>query len=852
MSTQSDLAELYTTFFNRAPDAGGLAYWVNDLDSGKITLAQVAQNWTTLQPEGLANFPASLTDAQFIEKIYNNILGRTADVGGSQYWQDQLASGAVTRDSFAVTVINGAKANTSAQGVLDSTLISNKATVGVAFANQGLNDTALAAKVLTTVTADTSTLNSTLAVISLIPTTAAAQTPAILAAATQLLTNYNALITAAPGELADATTYLQALVSNVSATTNLTTLLTNASTLITTAANNSAALDNPAAQGSAAVVVATPSTGGGGTPTPGATTFTATDAKNEFSLSSGVDTFVTKFGGEAVKQVDTITFTAYEVGDIVTIAGVATADVVFTVTDASTVAADVAAAVNGAAGAKVVASVVDSKLSLTANTAGTGFTAIPSSTNKAAVEAVKQVDTITFTAYEVGDIVTIAGVATADVVFTVTDVSTVAADVAAAVNSAAGAKVVASVVDSKLTLTASTAGTGFTAIPSSTNKAAVEAVKQVDTITFTAYEVGDIVTIAGVATADVVITVTNVSTVAADVATAVNSAAGAKVVASVVDSKLTLTASTAGTGFTAIPSSTNKAAVDAVKQVDTITFTGYDVGDIVTFEGVADADVVFTVTNASTVAADVAAAINGASGSLVVAADTNATTLTLTASTAGTGFTTTVTSADGGGNNLQGYNLVLTTPNKVALPAGNNDQGTDLVQTTANQSAVPAGNNSQDASLEITAPNKVAVLAGADSQLATIAHTTLNLVSADSLSKVGSLDVLTGFTPGTDKIELFSFGGSATVPSVLTQVADITTGTDLIAQLTLAFSSVTAGNAGLVNITGDNAGTYLFANDSNSAFSATDDVVIKLVGVTLPTGTGPLSVADYFVDSLPV
>ena len=764
MSTQSDLAELYTTFFNRAPDAGGLAYWVNDLDSGKITLAQVAQNWTTLQPEGLANFPASLTDAQFIEKIYNNILGRTADVGGSQYWQDQLASGAVTRDSFAVTVINGAKANTSAQGVLDSTLISNKATVGVAFANQGLNDTALAAKVLTTVTADTSTLNSTLAVISLIPTTAAAQTPAILAAATQLLTNYNALITAAPGELADATTYLQALVSNVSATTNLTTLLTNASTLITTAANNSAALDNPAAQGSAAVVVATPSTGGGGTPTPGATTFTATDAKNEFSLSSGVDTFVTKFGGEAVKQVDTITFTAYEVGDIVTIAGVATADVVFTVTDASTVAADVAAAVNGAAGAKVVASVVDSKLSLTANTAGTGFTAIPSSTNKAAVEAVKQVDTITFTAYEVGDIVTIAGVATADVV----------------------------------------------------------------------------------------ITVTNVSTVAADVATAVNSAAGAKVVASVVDSKLTLTASTAGTGFTAIPSSTNKAAVDAVKQVDTITFTGYDVGDIVTFEGVADADVVFTVTNASTVAADVAAAINGASGSLVVAADTNATTLTLTASTAGTGFTTTVTSADGGGNNLQGYNLVLTTPNKVALPAGNNDQGTDLVQTTANQSAVPAGNNSQDASLEITAPNKVAVLAGADSQLATIAHTTLNLVSADSLSKVGSLDVLTGFTPGTDKIELFSFGGSATVPSVLTQVADITTGTDLIAQLTLAFSSVTAGNAGLVNITGDNAGTYLFANDSNSAFSATDDVVIKLVGVTLPTGTGPLSVADYFVDSLPV
>jgi len=737
MSTQSDLAELYTTFFNRAPDAGGLAYWVNDLDSGKITLAQIAQNWTTLQPEGLTNFPATLTNAQFIEKIYNNILGRTADAGGAQYWQDQLASGAVTRDSFAVSIINGAKANTSAQGVLDSTLISNKATVGVAFANQGLNDTSLAAKVLTTVTADPSTLNSTLAVISLIPATAAAQTPAILAAATQLLTNYNALITAAPGELADATTYLQTLVSNVSANTNLATLLTNASTLFTTAANNPAALDNPATQGSAAVVVATPATGGGGTPTPGATTFTATNAKNEFSLTSGVDTFVTKFGGDAVKQVDTITFTAYEVGDTVTIAGVATADVVFTVTNASTVAADVASAVNSAAGAKVVASVVDSKLTLTANTAGTGFTAAPTSTNKAAVAAVKQVDTITFSAYEVGDIVTIAGVATDDVVFTVT----------------------------------------------------------------------------------------NASTVAADVASAVNSAAGAKVVASVDDLKLTLTAITAGTGFTAIPSSTNKAAVDAVKQVDTVeTASVYSAGDTITITGVATADVVYTVNDPSNVTGELSALINAAPGVTVEAAIGGPTSLTLTALTAGNAFTATAT------DDLQEASVSVTTPNQVAVAAG--------VDTT------------QNASLVHTTLNKIAVIVGTDDQAASVVHTTVNLVAAESLSAVGTLDVLTGFTPGTDKIELFNFAGFVSNPGTLTHVADVTSGTDLIAQLTLAFSSVNAGNAGLVNITGNNAGTYLYAKNS-STFSATDDVVIKLVGVTLPTGTGSLNVSDYFVDSLP-
>jgi len=274
MSTQSDLAELYTTFFNRAPDAGGLAYWVDNITTGKLTLTQVAKNWMTQQSEGLTSFPATLTNVQFIEKIYTNILGRASDASGAQYWLTQLQSGAVTRDSFALSVINGAKANTSAQGQLDTALVNNKATVGVAFAAKGLNDTSLAAKVLTSVTANADTLASTLAVISLLPATTAAQTPAVLASATQVLTKLAALITTAPAEVTDAATYLKALVAGVSGTTNIGTLLDNANTLLTSAATNPTALDNPAAQGAAAVVVATPSTGGGGT---APATFTVTE-----------------------------------------------------------------------------------------------------------------------------------------------------------------------------------------------------------------------------------------------------------------------------------------------------------------------------------------------------------------------------------------------------------------------------------------------------------------------------------------------------------------------------------------------------------------------------------------------
>lgn len=320
MSTQSDLAELYTTFFNRAPDAAGLTYWVNEISTGKLSLSQVAKNWTTQQAEGLASLPSTLTNTQFIEKIYTNILGRTADTGGSTYWLNQLNSGAVTRDTFALSVINGAKANTTAQGVLDTTLINNKATVGVAFANKGVNDTTLAGKVLTSVTANADTLASTLAVISLLPATATAQTPAILSSANAVLTKFAALITAAPGEVADAATYLKALVAGATSTTNIGTLLDNANTLLTSAATNPAALDNPAAQGNAAVVVATPSTGGGGTaPATLAVTESGTHELNFTGTATGDITLVSLNGNNAVFARGGVTATSVSLATVTTI-----------------------------------------------------------------------------------------------------------------------------------------------------------------------------------------------------------------------------------------------------------------------------------------------------------------------------------------------------------------------------------------------------------------------------------------------------------------------------------------------------------------------------------------------------
>ena len=141
----------------------------------------------------------------------------------------------------------------------------------------------------------------------------------------------------------------------------------------------------------------------------------------------------------------------------------------------------------------------------------------------------------------------------------------------------------------------------------------------------------------------------------------------------------------------------------------------------------------------------------------------------------------------------------------------------------------------------------MAVDAGADiTQGASGTTTTANKVAVDSLSTVANLDVLNNFAVGTDKVHLLTnLGLDFSMPTTLTRVADITI-SDLASDLALAFKAIEAGQAGLVK-----AGTdvYLFANDSNANFSATQDVVIKLTGVTLAdqTTTSLIPVGEYFV-----
>lgn len=81
---------LYQAAFNRAPDQGGLSYWLDKMDDG-LSLATTAQNFLN-SAENLARYGA-LTDIQFVQQLYANVLHREPDAGGLAFHLNNLTVG---------------------------------------------------------------------------------------------------------------------------------------------------------------------------------------------------------------------------------------------------------------------------------------------------------------------------------------------------------------------------------------------------------------------------------------------------------------------------------------------------------------------------------------------------------------------------------------------------------------------------------------------------------------------------------------------------------------------------------------------------------------------------------------
>lgn len=153
--TQQEIIEVYIGTFNRAPDASGLAYWVSNIENSGWSINDVATSMFDSSEVAL-EYPDTLTNEQFLNQVYNNVLGRNGDSEGIAYWLTQMDAG-IQRSQMITTIINGAKADSgSAQ---DKALLENKKDAAIYFAlDLASDDISLASKAMTVITNDVSTV----------------------------------------------------------------------------------------------------------------------------------------------------------------------------------------------------------------------------------------------------------------------------------------------------------------------------------------------------------------------------------------------------------------------------------------------------------------------------------------------------------------------------------------------------------------------------------------------------------------------------------------------------------------------------------------------------------------------
>jgi hypothetical protein len=83
-------ARLYGAAFGRQAETAGLRYWVGRRDAG-MTIPSMARQFSGT-PEFRGTYDG-LADPTFVTAIYRNVLGRSPDAAGRDYWVDRLAGG---------------------------------------------------------------------------------------------------------------------------------------------------------------------------------------------------------------------------------------------------------------------------------------------------------------------------------------------------------------------------------------------------------------------------------------------------------------------------------------------------------------------------------------------------------------------------------------------------------------------------------------------------------------------------------------------------------------------------------------------------------------------------------------
>ncbi|MBU4611582.1 DUF4214 domain-containing protein [Achromobacter sp. GG226] len=141
VDAREDVAVLFLSYLGRAPEYQAMNFYVTlykqlaaaqgDNPAAEENAFKALSAQIYLDAGNVGEIPSgeSVTDAEYVDWIYQNVLGRAADEGGRAYWIAQLGNGSIDRAELVGIVIASAAADER-----DGAYLANRTTVALEFA----------------------------------------------------------------------------------------------------------------------------------------------------------------------------------------------------------------------------------------------------------------------------------------------------------------------------------------------------------------------------------------------------------------------------------------------------------------------------------------------------------------------------------------------------------------------------------------------------------------------------------------------------------------------------------------------------------------------------------------------
>lgn len=160
---EGSIQELYIGILGRAGDYSGLKFWADAIESGSLSLENTRASFASPNQPEYWNIYGGLSNGALVDKVYQNFLERSPDAGGRAFWLSELDSGRVGAEFFISSVASGAKSGAS----IDATVLASKVESAQYFTAKTKdvswtigNFSASAKAAVDNVTADASTLSA--------------------------------------------------------------------------------------------------------------------------------------------------------------------------------------------------------------------------------------------------------------------------------------------------------------------------------------------------------------------------------------------------------------------------------------------------------------------------------------------------------------------------------------------------------------------------------------------------------------------------------------------------------------------------------------------------------------------